>query len=115
MRLYRGIAVPEVSAEATVDAILNDGLPADAGRRKLGDPDLKPRLQQLWLTPGLTIDLTRPNDDIPVLRICACATKRDALYYACSHNLNGDDTASILVTLEIDEADVIIDGRDFLA
>jgi hypothetical protein len=89
MRLYRGITVPEASTDATVEAILKVGLLADAGRWRLGDSDLKPRLQRLWLTPDLTTDLTRPRDETPVLRIRACARERDALYYACSHNRNG--------------------------
>lgn len=115
MRLYRGITVPEASADATVEAILKTGLLADSGRWQLSDSDLKPRLRQVWLSPDLATDLTRPKDEPPVSRICACARERDALYYACSHNRNGEDTASILITLEVDEADVVIDGRDFLA
>lgn len=115
MRMYRGIAVPEATADATVEAILKNGLPVDAGRWTFDDHDLKPRLQQLWLSPDLTTELTRPNGEAPVLRICACAKERDALYYACSHNQTREDTASILITLEVNEADVVIDGRDFLA
>jgi hypothetical protein len=115
MRLYRGIAVPEASVDATVEAILKNGLLADAGRWLLGDPDLKPRLQQLWMSAVLTTELTRPEDETPVLRICACTRERDALYYACSHNRYRDDTEAVLITLEVDEADVVIDGRDFLA
>lgn len=115
MRLYRGITVPEASADATVEAILKNGLLADAGRWLLEDPDLKPRLQQLWMSAELTTELTRPKDETPVLRICACARERDALYYACSHNRNRDDTEAVLITLEVDETDVVIDGRDFLA
>jgi hypothetical protein len=116
VRIYRGIAVPEASADATVAAIRENGLLVE-GRfwSGLADADLKPRLEQLWQSPDLSTKLTRPKDDLSVPRICVCASKRDALYYACSHNRNGEDTAPILITIDVDQRDIVIDGRDFLA
>jgi hypothetical protein len=115
LRLYRGIAVPESSAGAVTDAIRDDGLVIE-GRlySGLSVHDLKPRLEELWQSPDLSRKLTRPEGDQPVPRICACVRRRDALYYACSHNRKGDHTASILITFDVDPQDVIVDGRDFL-
>jgi hypothetical protein len=58
------------------------------------------------------VDLV-PSDETP-RRICACADKTSALFYACKKNVNATDTASILITFDADIADVIVDGRDFL-
>src|SRR5215470_15128533 len=111
MRLYRGIAVPEPSADATVDAIRRDGLATDAGFWRMLMYDIKPQLEDLWRSPTLSTEITRP-DPKEVLGICACARKQDALYYACSHNRNAENTASILVTFNANPDDVIVDGRD---
>lgn len=112
MRLYRGIAVPESSADATVDAIRRDGLATDAGFWRMLMYDIKPELEDLWRSPALSTEITRPDPkEIP--GICACARKQDALYYACSHNRNAENTAPILVTFDANPDDVIVDGRDF--
>jgi hypothetical protein len=76
--------------------------------------DLKGRIDRLWRSPDLSLDLTRPKNEEALARVCACARERAALYYACSHNRKGDNTASILITFDADPNDVIVDGRDFL-
>ena len=116
MRLYRGIAVPEASVDATIAATRENGLLVE-GRFWSGlvDADLRPRLELLWLSPDLSTELTRPIGEPPVRRICACARERDALYYACRHNRTSEDGASILIICDVDQRDIVIDGRDFLA
>jgi hypothetical protein len=114
MRLYRGITVPEPAAVATIKAIEDNGLPVAAGFWNLAVHDLKSNLDKLWRSPDLSMKLTRPECEEMVLRVCACARKRDALYYACSHNRKGEDTVPILITCDVDPRDVVIDGRDFL-
>jgi hypothetical protein len=116
MRLYRGIAVPEASVGPTLAAIRENGLVIE-GRfwSGLADVDLKPQLEPVWQITELTTKLTRPKDKPAIARICACAKKGDALYYACCHNRTGNDTAAILITFDVDQYDVVIDGRDFLA
>jgi len=114
MRLYRGIAVPEASADATVDAIRREGLAVEGGFWRLAVHDLKSRLEGLWESPDLSMKLTRPKGEPELPQVCACASRRDALYYACSHNRKQEDTAAILITFDADPRDVVIDGRDFL-
>jgi len=97
-----------------MDAIRENGLVAGAGFWSLVVHDLKTNLDRLWQSSELSMKLTRPESDQPVARICACARRRDALYYACSHNRKGDHTASVLIAFDVDAKDVIIDGRDFL-
>lgn len=36
------------------------------------------------------------------------------MYYACTHNRKGENSAPILITLDADPDDVVILGRDFL-
>jgi hypothetical protein len=115
MRLYRGIAVQKAAADFVIDTIRRDGLVVE-GRlwSGLAVRDLKPRLEDLWRSPALTMEITRP-EDLPALpRICACADRGSAMYYACSHNRKGDHTASILIEFDADLDHVIVDGRDFL-
>lgn len=115
MRLYRGMTVPESTADATVAAIRDNGLLVE-GRfwSGLAVHDLRGRLDALWDVPDLSLELTRPKGEEPLKRICACARERDAMYYACSHNRNAEDTAPILVAFDADPDDIVIDGRDFL-
>jgi hypothetical protein len=54
-----------------------------------------------------------PGDQTPS-RVCACADKTSALFYACKKNVTAPDSTSILITFEADIHDVIVDGRDFL-
>jgi len=115
MRFYRGIAVPAGEAAATIATIRQNGLQVrNAGWRMIAQ-DLKPHLDWLWSLPSIArsdVDLV-PSDETPH-RICACADKTSALFYACKKNVNATDTASILITFDADIADVIVDGRDFL-
>lgn len=78
MRLYRGIAVPETSADEVVAAIQRDGLAVDAGFWRMIMSDIKDQLDDLWRTAELSIRLTRPENK-DVYGICACARKQDAL------------------------------------
>lgn len=77
-------------------------------------PDLKPRLEDLWRSPDLSREITRPKDLPALPRICACGDRLSAMYYTCSHNRKGDHTASILIEFEANPAEVVLDGRDFL-
>ncbi|QOZ55457.1 hypothetical protein [Bradyrhizobium sp. CCBAU 53338] len=115
MRLYRGIAVPEVTADVTVASIRENGLLVE-GRfwSGLAVHDLKGLLDELWEIPDLSMELTRPEREEPLSRICACARERDAMYYACSHNRKAEDTTPILISFDAHPDDVVIDGRDFL-
>jgi hypothetical protein len=113
MRLYRGIAVSETSADATVEAIRQNGSAVDAGFWRMIMYDIKRQLDDLWRSAELSTNLTRPESK-EMLGICACARRRDALYYACSHNRDAENTAPILITFDADPADVVVDGRDFL-
>ena len=105
----------EADVASAMDAIRQEGLVVE-GRfwSGLAVPDLKPRLEHLWQSPDLSLDITRPKDLPALPRICACADRRGALYYACSHNSKGDRTASILIEFEADLDDAVVDGRDFL-
>jgi hypothetical protein len=115
MRFYRGIAVPADEAAGTIADIRHNGLQVrDAGWRMIAQ-DLKPHLDRLWSLPSIEradVDLV-PSDETPH-RICACADKTSALFYACKKNLTATDTASVLITFDADIADVIVDGRDLL-
>jgi hypothetical protein len=75
---------------------------------------LKPALEDLWRSPDLSLEMTRPKELPALPRICACASRRDAMYYACGHNSKGDHTASVLIEFNADLEDVVIDGRDLL-
>jgi hypothetical protein len=75
--------------------------------------DIKPQLGDLWRSPTLSTEITRP-DPKEMLGICACARKQDALYYACKHNRKAENTAPILVAFDTNPDDVTVDGRDFL-
>lgn len=115
MRFYRGIAVPADEATGTIADIRQNGLQVrDAGWRMIAQ-DLKPHLDRLWSLPSIEpsdVDLV-PSDEIPH-RICACADKTSALFYACKKNVTATDTASILVAFDADIAGVTVDGRDLL-
>lgn len=75
--------------------------------------DLKPRLKILWETLELQRCDIDSGEAMPPW-VCACAQRRDALYYACRHNISMTDDASVIVTFEAPQRNVIIDGRDFL-
>jgi hypothetical protein len=115
MRLYRGLAVPEAAALTVMESIQREGLLVE-GRfwSGLSVHDLKPELEELWQYTDLSTEMTRPKAKPALPRVCACNDRRDAMYYACSHNRKGDHTASILVTFDAHLDDVVIDGRDFL-
>jgi hypothetical protein len=113
VRLYRGIAVPEASADATVAAIRCDGLRIDCGFWRMIGYDIKARLENFWKSSELSTNLTRPKSE-EISLICACARELDALYYACSHRRTAENTAPILISFDADPTDVVVDGRDFL-
>jgi hypothetical protein len=64
MRLYRGIAVQEEAAIPVKEVIRREGLAVE-GRfwSRLNVPDLKSRLEDLWRSPYLSLETTRPEDD----------------------------------------------------
>jgi hypothetical protein len=115
MRFYRGIAVPANGATDTIADIRQNGLQVrNAGWRMIAQ-DLKPHLDRLWSLASIErsdVDLV-PGDETPH-RICACADKTSALFYACKKNVTAADTTSVLITFDADIADVIVDGRDLL-
>jgi hypothetical protein len=115
MRFYRGIAVPSDSAATTITEIRAHGLEVrDSGFRSAFQ-DLKPHLDRFWSLPRIIssdLELVPRKETSP--RVCACAHKTGAAFYACKKNINVVDNASIVVTFEADISDVIVDGRDFL-
>lgn len=76
-------------------------------------PDLKPRLKELWRRTILERSDVHTEEVTPPW-ICACARRVDALYYACRHNRSKENDASVVVSFEAPEREIIIDGRDFL-
>ena len=100
---------------STIADLEKNGLQVrNAGWRMIAQ-DLKPHLDRLWSLPKITsadVELV-PRDQAPS-RVCACADKTSALFYACKKNVTASDTASLLITFEANISDVIVDGRDFL-
>ena len=115
MRFYRGIAVPDGAVTSTIADIRQNGLQIRTSGWRMIAQDLKPHLDRLWSLPSIQrsdVDLV-PRDETPA-RVCACADKTSAGFYACKKNVNATDTASVLIEFDADIADVIVDGRDFL-
>jgi hypothetical protein len=115
MLFYRGIAVPADEVASTVLDISQNGLQVRSSGWRMIAQDLKPHLDRLWSLPSIErsdVDLVS-SDETPH-RICACADKTSALFYACKKNVTATDTASVLITFDADIADVIVDGRDLL-
>ena len=56
---------------------------------------------------------TRPDDKM-LDWVCASGLRLDALFYACRHNRTKENDAPILISFDADEAEVVVDGRDFL-
>jgi hypothetical protein len=115
MRFYRGIAVPAEEAASTTADIRQNGLQVRNSGWRMVAQDLKPHLDRLWSLPSIErcdVELV-PRDETPH-RICTCADKTSALFYACKKNVTTTNTASILIAFDADIADVIVDGRDFL-
>lgn len=113
MILHRGLSLPSNDVERHVDDIRRNGLLAGAGRWRMLFHDLKPRLEALMEKPTLQRSDVDTGEETPPWA-CACAQRRDALYYACRHNVSATDDASVVVTFEAPQRDIIIDGRDFL-
>jgi hypothetical protein len=115
MLFYRGIAVPADEVASTVLDISQNGLQVRSSGWRMIAQDLKRHLNRLWSLPSIErsdVDLVS-SDETPH-RICACADKTSALFYACKKNVNATDTTSILIAFDADIADVIVDGRDLL-
>lgn len=113
MILHRGLSFPSHAVERIADDIRRHGLLAGAGRWTMLFPDLKPRLKQLRASRTLQRSDVETEEATPPW-VCACARRVDALYYACRHNRSAENDASVLVSFEAPERDVIVDGRDFL-
>lgn len=113
MILYRGLSFPSSTVDQHVEEIRRNGLLADVGVWRMLFPDLKPRLEALRNNPGLQRSGLVTGEATPPWA-CACARRRDALYYACRHNLSANHDASVVVAFEASQRNVIIDGRDFL-
>lgn len=75
--------------------------------------NLKPRLDELWRLPVVTLAATRPIGQTPPW-VCACTDEAGAAYYACEHNRSTKNDTPLLITFDADAADAIVDGRDFL-
>jgi hypothetical protein len=115
MRFYRGMAVPAGRAPATIANIRKDGLQVRNAGWRMTAQDLKPHSDRLWCLPSLErsdVDLVPRDETNP--RVCACADKMSALFYACKKNVTATDKSSLLITFDADIVDVIVDGRDFL-
>jgi hypothetical protein len=113
MILYRGLSFPSSTVGEHVDHIQRHGLLAGAGKWRMLFPDLKPRLDELWRRSNLERSDVHTENQTPDW-VCACAQRRDALYYACQHNPSAEHDASVLVTCEAEIRDMIVNGRDFL-
>jgi hypothetical protein len=113
MRFHRGIAVPADSATESIAAIRSLGLVPGQGWWSMVAHNLKPRLEELWRLPVVTLAATRPVGQTPPW-ICACADEAGAAYYASQHNRSTKNDTPLLITFDADAADVIVDGRDFL-
>jgi hypothetical protein len=113
MRFHRGIAVPADSATDSIAAIRSLGLVPRASWWSMVADNLKPRLDELWRLPVITLAATRPVGQTPPW-VCACADEAGAAYYACRHNRSTKNDKPLLITFDADAADVIVDGRDFL-
>lgn len=75
--------------------------------------DLKPRLDEIWRKPTITLADTRPEAPEPSW-LCACAEEDGALYYACSHNKSAKMDTPVLIVFDAEPSEAIVDGRDFL-
>lgn len=113
MRFHRGIAVPADAATESVAAIRALGLVPGQGWWSMVAHNLKPRLDELWRLPVVTLAATRPVGQTPPW-VCACADEAGAAYYACQHNRSTKNNTPLLITFDADALDVIVDGRDFL-
>lgn len=113
MRFYRGISVPRQAADAVIAKISSQGLQPGDGKWTMLAADLRPRLNEIWRMPAISLDDTRPKIGQPSW-VCACGEEDGALYYACSHNKSSENDTPILIVFEADASDAIVDGRDFL-
>lgn len=113
MRFHRGIAVPADAATKSIAAIRVLGLVSGQGWWSMVAHDLKPRLDELWRLPVVTLAATRPVGQAPPW-VCACADEAGAAYYACQHNRSTRNDTPLLITFNANAAEVIVDGRDFL-
>jgi hypothetical protein len=111
--LYRGLSFPSLTVDRYVQAIRGEGLLADAGTWRMIFPDLKPKLKDLLGRTKLERSDVHTGEATPPW-VCACARRNDALYYACRHNRSRENDASVVITFEAPERDIIVDGRDFL-
>jgi hypothetical protein len=111
VRFYRGISVPAGVAGSVVDRIRETGIGWGTRLYRVGD--LRPRLNELWSSPRLSRGDTRPDDKM-LDWVCASRLRPDALFYACRHNRTKENDAPILICFDADEAEVVVDGRDFL-
>jgi hypothetical protein len=111
VRFYRGISVPATVADSVVDRIRETGIGWDTRLYRVAD--LRPRLNELWSSPRLSRSDTR-SDDKMLDWVCASRLRLDALFYACRHNRTKENDAPILICFDADEAEVVVDGRDFL-
>lgn len=115
MRFFRGIAVPAGSATSTIADIEQNGLQIRKSGWRMIAQDLRPHLDRLWSLPTITrTDVNLLPDDQTPSRVCACADKTSALFYACKKNLTVVNNTSLLIAFEADISDIIVDGRDFL-
>jgi len=115
IRFFRGIVVPSGSATSTIADIQQNGLQIRKSGWRMIAQDLKPHFDRLWSLPTITrADVNLLPDDQTPSRICACADKTSALFYACRKNVTVVNNTSLLITFEADISDIIVDGRDFL-
>lgn len=105
MRLYRGISVPNESAQDGLRKIKSQGLQSGDGNWRMITADLKPRIDEIWRMPAITLADTRPSSDNPSW-VCACGEKQGALYHACMHNRSAENDTPILIIFDADPSDV---------
>src|SRR5262245_48532631 len=114
MRFDSGISVPHETADTVIAKIRSQGLqPGDDGRLRMDAADLKPRLDEIWRMPAISLADTRLKLGNPSW-VCACGDEQGALYYACRHNRTAENDTPILIAFEADTSEAIVDGKDFL-
>lgn len=114
MNFFRGIAVPAAKVDEVISTIKTQGLTRDRGEFWKMEYRHPGPLDALFASPDLSLKDTRPDGVVGDPAICACGEVYGAAYYAWHHNRHGENTAPILMGLEVPDDAVAIDGRDFL-
>lgn len=112
IRLFRGLAVPPDDTVSKIADIRNAGLSQgytwDFWQKRIQDIDL------LFTKPNLSLEDTRPANELGDPAICASGDELGAAYYAWRYSRDKEGNTPIVVEFEAELAATEIDGRDFL-